>query len=65
MQEIRDSFMDSIIEKFPQLDVDEIYEILIQFKKPFISLLEANRDGQNEASTEPWDFYYLACKNQN
>ena len=63
MQEIRDSFLDSILSKFPQLDANEIYEILRHFKKPFISLLQAG-DGQIENSAqEPWDFSYLAINN--
>ena len=65
MQEIRDAFLDSILARFPQLDADEIYEILRQFKKPFISLIaNGDTDGQNENSVqEPWDFSYLAINN--
>lgn len=60
MQELRDNFLLGIIQRFPQLDLDEIYEILNEFKQPFIAL--ANQmDGENEYSvvTEPWNFERL------
>jgi len=57
MQELRDNFLLAIINRFPQLDLDEVYEILNEFKQPFISLAE-QMDGENEYSvvTEPWNF---------
>ena len=57
MQELRDNFMLAIIKRFPQLDLEEIYEILNEFKRPFIDLAR-QMDGENEYSvvTEPWDF---------
>lgn len=57
MQELRDSFLLAIIERFPQLDLEEVYEILNEFKQPFIALAQ-QMDGENEYScvTEPWNF---------
>ena len=40
MQELRDNFLLAIINRFPQLDLDEIYEILNEFKQPFIDLAQ-------------------------
>ena len=57
MQELRDNFLLAIIKRFPQLDLEEIYEILNEFKQPFIALAQ-QMDGENEYSvvTEPWNF---------
>ena len=57
MQELRDNFLLAIINRFPQLDLDEIYEILNEFKQPFIALTQ-QMDNENEYSTvtEPWNF---------
>jgi len=40
--------------------LDEIYEILNEFKQPFIALAQ-QMDGENEYSTvtEPWSFDHL------
>ena len=35
MQERRDNFLDSLLQRFPQLDIVEISEILTELKKPF------------------------------
>ena len=60
MQEVRDAFLLSILKRFPQLDMEEVYEILCEYKQPFISLAQ-QMDGQNEYSavTEPWSFTNL------
>lgn len=60
MQELRDSFLLAIIERFPQLDLEEVYEILNEFKQPFIALTQ-QMDGENEYSvvTLPWNFERL------
>jgi len=66
MQELRDAFLNSLKERFDDIDLDEVYEILREFKKPF-ELLAQNMDGQNEYSsvTEPWSFDRLDCANRN
>jgi len=49
------------------LDLEETYEILGEFKQPFIALASQG-DGQNEYSvvTEPWSFDRLiAIMNRN
>lgn len=65
MQELRDNFLLAIIERFPQLDLDEVYEILNEFKQPFIALTQ-QMDGENEYSmvTEPWNFERLRAMQQ-
>ena len=45
-----------------QIDLDEVYEILRQFKAPFIKVAQQVH-GQNEESktvTEPWQFNRIA-----
>ena len=38
MQQLRDSFLDSIVRKFPDIDLDDVQEILMSFKQPFVTL---------------------------
>ena len=40
MQELRDAFLDSLLQRFPELDLEEIYEILREFKEPFLLLAQ-------------------------
>ena len=61
MQKLRDNFLNSILRKFPALDLDEIYEILKEFKEPFYQM-SLQMNGQNECS-EPWTFDRLEVNN--
>jgi len=65
MQERRDSFLDSVLERFPQLDAEEIYEILSAFKEPFILLAQQNGQNENASVNEPWSFERLAIFTRN
>lgn len=53
----------AIIERFPQLDLDEIYEILNEFKQPFIALAQ-DRENEYSVVTEPWNFERLRAMQQ-
>jgi len=60
MQICRDKFLDSVLQKFPQLDLEEISEILSAFKEPFKLLAEQNGQHENGSVKEPWSFDRLA-----
>jgi len=58
---VRDSFLDSILRRFPDLDQTEIYEILVLYKDPH-NVLAMQNAGLDEfiTVTPPWDFNALA-----
>ena len=60
MQVCRDNFLDSILRKFPQLDLGEISEILAEFKAPFRIYLAHDSQTGAEGVQEPWSFDRLA-----
>ena len=57
MQRLRDMFLDKILQRFPELDQDEIYEILSLFKEPYIEF--ATRQNEYVSVTAPWTFERL------
>ena len=36
MQQLRDAFLEAVFRRFPDFDQDEIEEILLEFKEPYI-----------------------------
>lgn len=61
MQLIRDQFLDSVLRKFPTIDLDEVSEILSEFKSPFKLLVEnGENEGESQSVQDPWTFERLA-----
>ena len=54
---MRDTFLDSILQLFPEFDQAEIYDILNELKQPYLSLAGLQETADNYVSvTDPWTF---------
>ena len=55
MQYRRDQFLISIFQKYPQLDVDEIFEVLKDLREQVVQFF-ARQDPENAEQFQPWSF---------
>ena len=60
MQKLRDSFLDSVFKKFPEFNQEEIYEVLLELKQPYINIANSSDTLDYAAVSEPWAFNLCA-----